>query len=275
MKPAAFDYVRCDTSEEALAVLSELGEDARVLAGGQSLMAVLNMRLATPRVLVDISRVPDLNYVRAENGTLAIGAAVTQAYMEHRVTLVSEVPLLSLVLPHVAHVQIRNRGTVCGSIAHADPSAELPLALACLGGQVVLRSRRGRRVLGAEAFVLGMLMTARTADELIEEVRFPLARPEYRYAFTEFTLRHGDFAIVACAAVATPEYVRLAVGGVSDRPRVAQWPRSLAGDADDLSVALNDFAWALEAQDDAYASAGYRRHLVRVLGRQVLTEVSR
>lgn len=277
MKPAAFDYVRCDSSDEAIAVLSEFGDDARVLAGGQSLLAVLNMRLATPRVLADISRTSDLNYVRTENGKLVIGAAVTQASMERRLALAVEVPLLALVLPHIAHFQIRNRGTVCGSIAHADPSAELPLALACLGGEVVLRSRRGRRILGAEEFLLGMLMTSRGPDELVEQVRFPMARAGDRYAFAEFALRHGDFAIVACAAMATRDDLRLAVGGVADRPRVAQWPRTLVTDHDaaDLGVALNDFAWSLDAQDDAHASAAYRRHLVRVLGRRVLTEVSR
>lgn len=269
MKPAAFDYARCDTADEAVALLAELGDDARVLAGGQSLVAALNMRLAQPRLLADISRAADLADVRVEGGALVVGAAVTQAALEHRPTLATEVPLLPRVFPHISHAQVRSRGTVCGSIAHADPSAELPLALVALEGEVVLRSRRGRRTLGAEDFLTGTLATARAADELVEAVRFPLAGQGARCAFAELSERHGDFAIVAVAVVATPGALRFAVGGVGGRPRAARWPR-LAGD--DLDAAINDFAWSLGAQDDARASARYRRHLVRQLGRAAVDE---
>lgn len=272
MKPAAFDYVRIDSADEACALLAEYGEDARVLAGGQSLMAVLNMRLAQPRVLLDISRTAPLDYVRVQDGRLVAGAAATQAGVEWRAGLAAEVPLLKLVLPHISHFQIRNRGTVCGSVAHADPSAELPLCLAALDGEVVLRSRSGRRVLRAEQFFQGMLLTARRSDELVEEVRYPLAAPGARYAFAEFATRQGDFAIVAAACVVTANEIRLAIGGVADRPRVACWPRL---EDRDLDAALNDFAWELEAQDDPHASAKYRRHLVRRLGRSVVKEASR
>lgn len=267
MKPAAFDWVRIDAIEEACALLAEHGGDARILAGGQSLMAVLNMRLAQPRMLLDISRCGPLDQVTVEGGMLTISAAATQAKIEWRPQLITEVPLLAQAFPHISHFQIRNRGTVCGSVAHADPSAELPLCLALLGGEVVLRSRKGRRVLKAEDFFRGMLTTARREDELVEQVRYPLARAGAGYAFDEFALRHGDFAIVACAAEVTADRFRLGVGGVADRPRVVEWER-LFGDA--LADAINDFAWSLQAQDDAHASAAYRRHLVRSLALRVL-----
>ncbi|MBA3589782.1 FAD binding domain-containing protein [Methylibium sp.] len=272
MKPAAFDYVRAETGDEAVQQLRALGADARILAGGQSLMAVLNMRLAQPSALIDISRTGDLDYVRAEGGMLAVGAAATQGSVEWRKTLAQEVPLLAQAFPLISHFQIRNRGTVCGSVAHADPSAEIPLVLLALGGEVVLRNASKRRTLAAADFFQGMLMTARAPDELLEEVRFPLAAAGQRSAFTEFSARHGDFAIVSVAAVADTRGLRLAVGGVADRPRLAQWPAGQRGG--ELESALNDFAWELEAQDDAHASAAFRRHLVRRLGAQMLARVT-
>lgn len=272
MKPAAFDYVRAESADEAVQQLKERGPDARILAGGQSLMAVLNMRLAQPSVLIDVSRTGDLNYVRVDRGMLAVGAAATQGSLEWRATLTQEVPLLAQAFPYISHFQIRNRGTVCGSVAHADPSAEIPLVLTALGGEVVLRNAKKRRTLAAADFFQGMLMTARAPDELVEQVNFPLAQPGQRTAFTEFSQRHGDFAIVAVAAVADARGLRLAVGGVADRPRLAQWPAGLSGT--DLDNALNDFAWELEAQDDAHASAQFRRHLVRRLGAQVIAQVT-
>ncbi len=270
MKPQAFDYARPDSADEAVALLTEAGEDARILAGGQSLMAVLNLRLAQPSVLIDISRVPDLNYVRTSAKHLCIGAAATQGSVEWRATLAQEVPLLAQAFPHISHFQIRNRGTVCGSIAHADPSAELPLALLALGGEVVLRSRRGKRTVAADDFFQGMLMTARAPDELVEEARYPLAQAGVRYAFDEFAGRHGDFAICAVAAVVGPDNIRLAVGGVSDRPRLRTWPRALGNSGADLDAAINDFAWELGAKDDHHASAKFRRQLVRHLGRTAI-----
>ena len=152
MKPAAFDYLRAETADEALTALANSGEDARLLAGGQSLMAMLNMRLTQPVQLIDISRIAELDYSKISGDRLAIGAASTQASIEWRAALGHEVPLLKLAIPHISHFQIRNRGTVCGSIAHADPSAELALCLAALDGEVVLRSQAGRRVLKAADF---------------------------------------------------------------------------------------------------------------------------
>lgn len=271
MKPAPFDYIRADSAEETVSLLAQHGEEAKILAGGQSLMAMLNIRLAQPAMLVDISRCRDLDYVRIDKGQLAVGAAATQTSVENRATLASEVPLLDLVFPWISHFQIRNRGTVCGSVAHADPSAELPLCLTALQGEVVLRSKAGRRVLKADQFFQGMLMTAVRPGEIVEEVRFPLRQPGARYAFEEVSMRHGDFAIVAVAAVVTDTAIELTVGGVADRPQRKRWPR-LSGA--DLDSAINDFAWELDAQGDGHASAEYRRHLVRQLGRQLIAKAS-
>lgn len=272
MKPARFDYVRADTADEAQALLAQHGSDARILAGGQSLLAMLNMRLAQPAVLVDISRIAELAYMRVDDGHLAIGAATTQAALEAFPDLHEHVPLAALALPSISHVQVKNKGTVCGSIAHADPSAELPLILAALGGEVVLASASTRRTLPPDEFFRGMLQTACGADEMIVEVRLPLRAPGSRHAFREVALRHGDFALVALAAMSAADTLSLAVGGVADRPVVRRWPR-LDGAA--LDDALNDFAWSLGAEDDAHATARYRRHLVRVLGCQMLREVLR
>ena len=266
MKPAAFDYIRADSADEAVALLAEYGDDARILAGGQSLMAILNMRLAQPKVLIDIHRAQDLFGIE-DNGGIRVRAAATQAALQRHAGLEHTAPLLAQALPHLGHFQTRNRGTVCGSVAHADPSAELPLCLATLDGEVVLRSKRGRRTLKARAFFTGMLQTARAAGELIEEVRFPLRRDGERHGFTEVSMRHGDFAIVALAAVVSADGICLGVGGVADRPTVAHWPR-LDGAA--LDDALNQLAWELGAQDDTHATAVYRRHLVRTLGRELI-----
>lgn len=269
MKPAAFDYQRADSAEAAVAALAELGGDARILAGGQSLMAVLNMRLAQPKRLVDISRSTALSEVRVDAGWLHIGAAATQASVEWRPRLAQELPLLALAFPHISHFQIRNRGTVAGSIAHADPSAELPLCLLVLDGEVVLRSSKRRRTLKAADFFTGMLTTARGDDEMIEAVRFPLARPGTGHGFEEFSMRHGDFAVCAVAAVADAKRLRIAVGGVADQAVARDFP--VLGGSDpgrDLEDALNEFAWSLEARDEPQASAALRRRLVRELGRR-------
>jgi len=267
MKPAPFDYLRIEQAQTAIDHLAQAGEDARILAGGQSLMPILNMRLAQPRLLLDVSACSDLKSIRGQRGALSIGAAVTQAELEAWPSLSSQLPLLHAAIPHISHFQIRNRGTVCGSLAHADPSAELPLCLSALGGEVVLRSSRGERVVPASDFFLGTLVTARRADELLVEARFPLALDDTGYAFDEFSIRHGDYAIVALAGVVNANEIRLAVGGVADSPKVRQWPTLHGSDLDD---ALNEFAWSLDARDDAQASAAMRRHLVRQLGTRVI-----
>ena len=270
MKPAAFDYVRAESLDEALEVLRNEGGDARIIAGGQSLMPMLNMRLAKPRVLVDIMRLEELRKIEPRQGKITIGAAVRQAELLEWPSLGRDLKLLSLALPWTGHVQTRSRGTICGSVAHADPSAETPLSLLALGGEIVLRSAKKRRRVAARDFFLGVMATERNDDELIEAVEFPTTQGQ-RCAFREVARRHGDFAIVACAAVATDHGARLAVGGVADTP-VAREFDALKGSA--LDDALNAFAWDLDARDDFHATARYRRDLVRMIGRELIAEVT-
>jgi 2-furoyl-CoA dehydrogenase FAD binding subunit len=269
VKPGAFDYLRAESVEEAIGVLAREGEDARLLAGGQSLMAMLNMRLLEPRIIVDISSIASHGSIREDGAMLEIGAAVTQAQLGRWPQLEQKAPMLHDALRHVGHFQTRNRGTVCGSIAHADPSSELPLCLAVLGGEVVLKSLKGQRRMPASEFQLGMLSTARRPDELVTAVRFPLGKPGERFAFREMARRHGDFAIVAVAARVSNANLRLGVGGASGRPEVREWTGLNASSIDD---ALNAFAWELEASDDIHATARYRRELVRRMGRAVAEE---
>lgn len=267
MKPPRFDLLVASSADEVLDALRARGDGAKILAGGQSLMTVLNMRLAQPAALIDITRCADLRGLRVEGGDLVVGAAVTQMAVERRADLAREVPLLSQALPWISHQQIRSRGTVCGSIAHADPAAELPLVLATLGGRVTLRGPRGHRVVTAEQFFTGMLSTARAADEIVEDVRFPLAKAGERFAFAEFAIRHGDFALVAVAVRRDAQGLAIGIGGVADRPVVKRLPL-LDGSA--LDEALNELAWSLGASDDPHMSAPGRRHLVRRLGRQAV-----
>ncbi len=269
MKPAAFDYVRADSAAAAAELLQRHGDSARILAGGQSLMAVLNMRLAQPALLIDISRSAEMASITVGPSALRVGAAVTQAQLQAHPDVP---PLLALAFPHISHFQIRNRGTVCGSIAHADPSAELPLCLVALQGTVHLCSARGRRQVAAGEFFTGLLSTARRADELIEAVTFPRPAPGQRFGFAEHSRRHGDFALCAVAVVADARGLRVAVGGLGDRPHASELPL-LADDA--LDDALNELAWSLDVRDDPHTSAATRRHLLRRLARQALQQARR
>jgi 2-furoyl-CoA dehydrogenase FAD binding subunit len=232
MKPRPFDYVRPDSADEAIAVLTEYGDDARVLAGGQSLMAMLNLRLADPAVLVDIARIPELDAIRDMGGRIEVGAAVTQNKLLSWPKLAEKLPLVAVALPNVGHFQTRNKGTVCGSIAHADPSSELPLSLALLEGEVVLRSKRGTRTVGAKSFQLDMLTTAREPDELIIAVRFPVTANR-KAAFREVARR-----------------VPL----------------------DSAKEAISKLADELEGYEDLHASAELRRDILRNLGPVVIEE---
>ncbi|MGR3570179.1 FAD binding domain-containing protein [Brevirhabdus sp.] len=269
MKPAPFDYIRCDSLDEAASVIAETGDGARVIAGGQSLMAMLNMRLARPRVLVDVMAAPQARTVETRDGALRIGAGVRQAALLARPDLASLNPLLAKLLPWVGHPQTRARGTICGSAAHADPSAEIPLALCALDGTVILRRGRKMRRVAAREFFLGMMLTEKADDELIEAVDFPFLPAGTGTGFVEVGRRKGDFAIVACAATVTGKRTRLAIGGVNDTPIVQDWD---ALSADDEADALNALAWSLDARDDLHATARYRRDLVRRLGTQALKE---
>ena len=273
MKPRPFDYARPDTVDEAVALLAEHGDDARILAGGQTLLAMLNLRVVEPAVLIDITRIPELDVIREVvtprgGGTVEVGAAVTQNRLMAWPALAKKLPLLAAALPFVGHFQTRNKGTVCGSIAHADPTSEIPLSLALLEGEVVLRSRRGERVLPAAEFQQGMLTTAREGDELITAVRFPVMTAGV--AFREVARRHGDFAIVAVAAlVESATSIRIGVAGMAERPAVR---RIKADGASSIRDAVERLAWELEGYDDLHASARMRRDLLRGIAPAVVEE---
>jgi 2-furoyl-CoA dehydrogenase FAD binding subunit len=272
MKPKSFTYLRPANIDEAVQALARWREDARILAGGQSLVAMMNFRLIEAQVLIDVSDLAPLAYIRESNGEIEVGASTTQAQFMTWPKLAERAPLLNAAMPHVGHYQTRSRGTVCGSIAHSDPSSELPLCLATLGGSVVMTSSRGTRVLSCGDFQIGMLTTARLPDELITAVRFPTRKPGAGYAFAEMAQRHGDFAICAVAAMVSGTTTRLGVGGVADKPTVREWSGLDESGIDD---ALNDLAWDLGGTDDSHASAVYRRGLVRRLGRQVIDEAKK
>jgi 2-furoyl-CoA dehydrogenase FAD binding subunit len=271
MKPKPFDYVRPDTVDEAILILAEHGDDARVLAGGQTLLAMLNLRVVEPAVLIDITRIPELGEIREVDGKIEVGAAVTQSRLLAWPALANKLPLLAAALPFVGHFQTRNKGTVCGSIAHADPASEIPLSLAVLEGEVVLRSRRGTRALAAGEFQQGMLATARAGDELITAVRFPVITGGI--AFREVARRHGDFAIVGIAALAESKTsIRLGVAGMADRPAVS---RIKPNGASGIRDAVERLAWELEGYEDVHASARMRRDLLRRIGPVVVEEAIR
>jgi 2-furoyl-CoA dehydrogenase FAD binding subunit len=272
MKPRPFDYIRPCTVEEAVDVLGEYGDDARVLAGGQSLLAMLNLRLLSPTVLVDIARIPALDSIKEVDGWIEVGAAVTQNRLMAWPQLSAKLPLLAAALPFAGHFQTRNKGTVCGSIAHADPSSEIPLSLAVLEGEVVLRSSTGSRAVPVSEFQQGLMTTARAVDELITAVRFPISSNP-GVAFRETARRHGDFAIVAVAAAAHDrKQIRLGIGGMTDCPAVRLIE---TGDAAIVRDQVERLAWELEGYDDIHASPRLRRDLLRRLGPIVIEEALR
>jgi CO/xanthine dehydrogenase FAD-binding subunit len=252
VKPAPFDYVRPKTLEEALGELARGGEDAKPLAGGQSLVPLLNMRLARPTLLVDVNRVEGLDDVARENGSVRVGATVRQSAMP-------DLPLVREALPLVGHVATRNRGTVGGSIAHADPSAELPVCLLALGGSVVVAGPAGRRELAAADFVTGTYETALARGELVVETAWPVH--EGGCAFEELALRHGDYALAMCAVVAAGDRLRVALGSVVDRPTLLECPP----DPDEAAEAA---AAAADPVETIHATAAYRRQATRVLVRR-------
>ena len=279
MKPVAFEYCRPDTLDQALALLEEFGADASVMAGGMSLGAMLNMRLVRPAAVIDVKRVKDLDAVRI-NGEVRTGATLRQAVALEDAALMHAVPMLALALPHVGHFQTRNRGTLGGSVSHADPSSEIPLALVTLGGSVELQSKRGTRRVAARDFFLDILTTSRQPDELLTALVWPKARPSTGYAFAEIAQRHGDFAIVACAAQAglkadgSLASLAFGLGGVESRPIVADTGEFLGkrADADLAAWIAASTAAAVAPMSDFKATADYRRALVAALGARVLAE---
>jgi len=251
MKPPPFAYVRPDSLEEALAALAQAGDDAKVLAGGQSLVPALNMRLLRPALLVDVNRIPGLDGVERRSGSLVAGATVRQADARLR-----EHPLLAEALPCIGHFVTRNRGTVCGSIAHADAAAELPVALVACGGSVIVESGRGRREIAAEDFFLGPYSTALTPDELVVETVWPLPPGGSGFAFEELAQRHGDFALCTATAFVHGGGLRVVVGAVTDRPTPIEVDPERPGES---------AAEQIEPWGSIHASPAYLKQLARVL----------
>jgi xanthine dehydrogenase iron-sulfur cluster and FAD-binding subunit A len=277
MKPARFAYVRPDRVSEAVAALAEHGEDARVIAGGQSLGAMLNMRLVTPKVLVDINGLADFATIRSEAGAVITGALVRQsdASIDPQVRL--QLPLLAQALPFVGHYQTRNRGTLGGSVAHADPSAEIPLVLATLSGEIELSSKRGRHWVPAQQFFRSALVTERRPDELITSLRWPQRRPTQRFAFTEFAVRSGDYAIVAVACILdlneneVVDSVRLGFGGASEVPQIIDVSDvNKRFDENLIQTIALDTAARIQCRGDLLGSAAYRRQLAGVLASRAI-----
>jgi carbon-monoxide dehydrogenase medium subunit len=270
VKPAAFAYDDPRELDDALALLALEGEDVKVLSGGQSLVPLLNFRLARPDRLVDLNRVEELAYIRAEGDVLRIGALARHVDLERSEEVASGWPLLAQAVRFVGHPQIRARGTVCGSVAHADPSAELPVALAALDGRFHVRSVRGSRVLGAEELFLGFFTTALEPDELLVEIEVPAPPAGSGSAFVEHARTHGDFALGGAAALvgADPRLALLAAGPVPVRARTAEAVLASGGsfeEAADAAVA------ELELTGD---EADWRRTLLRELARRALEEAA-
>jgi CO/xanthine dehydrogenase FAD-binding subunit len=268
VKPAPFTYVRAESVEHATEMLRAHGDEAKILAGGQSLLPALNMRLVRPGVLVDLNFASGLDGVTEENGSLRIGALVRQAAAQRSELVRAACPLLADSLPLVGHVVTRNRGTVCGSIAHADAAAELPLALVALGGEIVT----SRRTVPASEFFVTHFTTALEPDELVVATTWPRLGPGRGGALEEFAVRHGDFALASAACVLHVEEgrvteARLAVGSVTDRPELVD-ASVLLGHAVDVEAARGiaaNVSASVDPPPNLHGSPEYRRRLVEVL----------
>ena len=282
MKPGPFDYFAPSTMEEALASLSEYGYDAKVLAGGQSLVPMMNFRLAQPSVIVDINKLEELSYIReAEDGGIRLGAMARHNQVEHSSLVAERAALISETMPHIATVQVRNRGTFGGSLAHADPAAELTAVSVALDGSFLLRSQRGERWVPASEFFLGLFTTVLKPDELLVETKFPALPERTGSALLEVSRRPHDFALVGVAAVVTlnPDdtckRARLVFFSVGDGPVSAdQAVESLQNEKlteDALRAAAETAAKSdIDPSSDIHASADFRRHLAGVLAYRAL-----
>ncbi len=265
MKPAPFSYLRPSSLEETLALLEDNGDEARILAGGQSLVPMMNLRLVRPEIIVDIQDL-DLTELSVDDDGMTVGALVTQRTLEHDGAVKKHCPLLAEAIPYVAHPPIRLRGTVGGTIAHSDPAAELPTVLSALGGSVTLKSAREVREVSAADYFLGFLTNAAEPQEMVIGVRFP-AWTGAGTAFEEFARRPGDYALAMVAALVSRKEgrVRVAIGGVGPAPLVVE-TTNLSDDADALAAEAVELALErLDPQSDIHASAEYRTHLVRHL----------
>ncbi len=284
MKPASFDYMAPDSLEAALALKTEYGDEAKFLAGGQSLIPAMNFRLAQVALLVDVNNLAELDYIRrADDGELRIGALTRQRRLERDPLVEQYAPLLHEAMPWVAHPQIRNRGTLGGSLAHADPAAELPVIAMALGARVRAQTARGERWIAAEDFFRGLFTTDLAADEMLVEVAWPLLPHRTGTAFIELARRRGDYAMLGVAAV-----VRLNEGGVCEEARLVYLnagdgpvdAKRAAGLLKGRKPSAEVFAAAasLAAEQEInpmgsiHASPDYQRHLARVLTGRVLTQ---
>jgi carbon-monoxide dehydrogenase medium subunit len=283
VKPAWFDYYAPRTLDEALRILADVGPGGRVLAGGQSLMPMLNFRIVNPDVLVDINRIENLNGLVAGADTLTVGALVRHNDLLHSAQVREGWPLLAEATTQVAHPAIRNRGTVCGSISHNDPAAEHPSVLVTLDGTVVIAGKAGRRELPAEKFFAGMMANALEPGEMVIEVRYPRPLAGTGAAFVEFSRRLGDFALAGAAATLTVrggvcEKARLTIVGMGEGPfRAREAETALIGQRVAGNGLKNAFAEAaakviaaVDPTDDAHASSAYRRHLAGVMTMRAL-----
>jgi CO/xanthine dehydrogenase FAD-binding subunit len=281
MKPAPFEYIRPRTLDEALSVLAEHGSDARPLAGGQSLIPAMNFRLATPSVLVDLNGLDELSYIKDDTGDLRIGGMTRQRAVERSALVAGRFPLVAETMPHIAHPAIRNRGTIGGSLAHADPAAELPAVMVAQNATIVLTGRSGARAVPACDFFVGLFATAIGPGELLTEIRIPPAPARSGFAFLEISRRHGDFALAGVAAAVELDdagrcfRARITLLSVGDRPVLAaEANRALIGQTPSAEV-IRAAAEVTASRDidppaDIHASARYRRQLANVLTRRAL-----
>jgi carbon-monoxide dehydrogenase medium subunit len=281
MKLPPFEYHVAESVEEATGLLAEWGDEAKVLAGGQSLIPLLSFRLARPAYLIDVNPIAELQVI-GDGAALELGATVRQREAERSPVVSTEAPLVAFALGLVGHAAVRNRGTVGGSLAHADPAAELPTVFTALGGEVVAQSTRGTRTIAAESFVRGFLTTALDADELLTRIRFPPWPASNGWAFHEFSRRSGDFAIVGVATVIglgadgkvqTATVVFSGVGGTPVRAVDAE--RMLVGETPSPELwasAAEQAAAGLDPPSDLHGSAAYRRQVARVLAQRSLHE---
>lgn len=281
MKPAPFLYFAPRTAEQAVDLLAQHGEDGRVLAGGQSLMPLMNLRMARPAALIDLNRVDDLSYIRREGDWIAIGTMTRQADAEHDRLVHELCPLLALAISFMGHTTIRNRGTVGGSIAHADPCAELPTVATALGAEMVVASTSGNKSFTAEDFFLDSLYTVIEPGEMLREVRFPVMRPDERFAFVESGVRRADLAVAGIAARLTLDGDHVcraasivALGGGARPTRLNSVEAALV-DTKPSASALRDIcamvADDIDPTDDLQASADYRREILGSLTHRALT----
>jgi len=279
VKPVSFDYHAPASLEAAVALLQRYGGEAKVLAGGQSLMPLLNFRLSRPAALVDLGRIPGLAYIEEGDGQVRLGAMTRQRTIEFSPVVARRLPLLGEATKWVGHLPIRTRGTIGGSIAHADPSAEYPAVLTALEGEVVASGPKGERVVKAKDLFLTYLTTSLESDEVLSEIRLPVMPVGAGFALEEFARRHGDFAIVAIAALvvrdaARCKQARLATAGAGPVPvrlRAAEEILERDGVTDAaIDAAARRAAELVSPDSDIHASADYRRHLTMVLTRRAL-----